>query len=87
MQNIVACLVNGHYDYLERQTDGIRLTREEMQTAVNEYPGTLALPVEISFENIDVIEIEGKVPTEWSVRFDLWTAEEGRSDMSRIDAD
>jgi len=82
VQEIVACLVKGDYDYLERQTDSTRLTKEEMQTAVNEYPGTLVLPPERSFENIDVIEIEGTAPTEWSGRFDLWTAEDGRSDLT-----
>jgi len=40
------------------------------------------MPPESWFQNIDVIEIEGRAPRQWSVRFDLWTAEEGRSDLT-----
>ena len=32
--------------------------------------------------NIDAIEITEADPKSWSVRYDLWTEEEGRSDLS-----
>jgi len=34
------------------------------------------------FENLDVIEVEGARPRQWSVNVDLWTVEEGRSDLT-----
>ena len=82
LQMIVGRLVSGDFDSLERLTNGTRLSRTEMQAAVKDYPGTLVMPPETSFEDIDVIEIEGRSPRQWSACFELWTAEEGRSDLS-----
>jgi hypothetical protein len=82
VKEIVARLVVGDYNYLERLTNGTRLTKSEMLRAVTEYPASLVMPPESSFENIDIIEIEGTAATQYSVRFDLWSAYNGRSDLT-----
>lgn len=82
LHQIITMLVKEDYQALESLSNGIRLTSLEIETAVKEYPGTIVMPLESAFENIDVIEISGSEPKEWSVNFDLWTAEEGRSDLT-----
>jgi hypothetical protein len=40
------------------------------------------MPPGESFKQMDIIEVKDAVPAQWSVRFHLWTYEEGRSDLS-----
>ena len=75
-------LAEGDYEGLERLTNGSRLTAAEMAEGVREYGGNLILPPDGAFENLDVVGVEGARPREWSVNVDLWTAEEGRSDLT-----
>jgi len=78
----LAWLVAGDYAAIERFTAGVRLSSEQMREAISEYGRTLAMPPASALDQLDVIEITGSVPRTWSVRVDLWTAEEGRSDLS-----
>jgi len=79
---LLAWLVAGDYAAIERFTAGVRLSSEQMREAISEYGRTLAMPPASALDQLDVIEITGSVPRAWSVRVDLWTAEEGRSDLS-----
>jgi hypothetical protein len=40
------------------------------------------MPPELVFDNLDVVGIEGAAPRAWSVLVDLWTVEEGHSDLT-----
>jgi len=40
------------------------------------------MPSEVEDDNLDVNEIEGAIPRAWWVLVDLWTVEEGRSDLT-----
>lgn len=82
VRQVVSMLVQGDYETLERLTSGVRLTAAEMAEGVHEYGGSLILPPNDAFENLDVVEVEGSQPREWSVNVALWTAEEGRSDLT-----
>ena len=80
--HLVGMLVAGDYAALEGASRGRRLTAEELRQAVEEYGRELRMPPEPVFDNLDVIEIEGATPRAWSVLVDLWTVEEGRSDLT-----
>jgi hypothetical protein len=82
VRSVVGDLVNGEYKKLEAITRGVRLNASELGEAVRQYGATLRIPPESAFENLDAIQARGTVPRQWSVRFDLWTEEEGRSDLS-----
>jgi hypothetical protein len=82
LYEFVAMFLTGDYKAIERLTSGIRLTKAEIETAVKEYPRTIIVPPESVFENIDIIEVSGSKPKQWNVYFHLWTAEEGRSDLT-----
>jgi hypothetical protein len=75
-------LVAGDYAAIERSTLGVRLSASLMQQAIAEYGRTLAMPPPSALDQLDVVEIDGSRPKAWSVRVDLWTVEEGRSDLS-----
>jgi hypothetical protein len=81
-KHIIQLLVQAKYGEIESLSKGIRLKAEEMETTIREYGRHLTMPPESQFTSIDVIEIIGSKPRAWSVRFDLWTEEEGRSDLS-----
>jgi len=82
VRQVVSMLVQGDYETLERLTNGVRLTAAEMAEGVREYGGSLILPPDDAFENLDVVEVDGVEPRAWSVNVYLWTAEEGRSDLT-----
>ena len=79
---IISLLVNCDYDAIAKLTKGVRLQAMHIKDAVEEYEKTLILPPDTAYDNLDIIEIENSVPRKWSIRFDLWTKEEGRSDLS-----
>jgi hypothetical protein len=58
------------------------LTAEQLRQAVEEYGRELQKPPEVVFDNLDVNGIEGAIPRAWWVLVDLWTVEEGRSDLT-----
>lgn len=75
-------LVAGNYGAIEQFTTGVRLSAGLLRQAVSDYGRTLVMPPASALDQLDVIEISGSSPRAWSVRVDLWTAEEGRSDLS-----
>lgn len=82
LKQLVNWLVEGKLQEIEAHTSGIRLTAQMIREAIDEYPATLVKPPDEAFDKLGMIQIEDADPPEWYVRFDLWTAEEGRSDLS-----
>ncbi len=80
--HIVQMLVARNYDAIVRYTRGIRLPKDDIEYAIDDYGCTITMPPESVFDNLDVVEVEHVLPREWSVRCPLWTKEEGRSDLS-----
>lgn len=82
-REIVQWLVQRDYDEIEKRTDRVRLSAVELRNAVDEYGRRLLMPPDVAFDELDVVEIDTKGGARaWSVRVDLWTEEEGRSDLS-----
>jgi len=81
-KQVVALLVSGKYREIEWLTKGRRLTAEHMQEAIGEYGRELTMPPEVQFDALDLVDIERSNPMQCSVRIDLWTKEEGRSDLT-----
>ena len=82
LDRIGALLVQGQYGEAGRLTKRERLTSAEIESAVTSYGRRLVLPPSGHFEPRSVFEIQGSQPRRWSVHVDLWTAEEGRSDLT-----
>jgi hypothetical protein len=81
IQRVVGDLVRGDYAAVEVLTGGRRLTAGEIARAITDYGRRLVLLPSGSAPR-SVVEIEGSNPERWSVYVDLWTAEEGRSDLT-----
>ena len=82
VKEVVDLLVAREYDRVVQITGGFHLSSEDMARAVKDYGRTLqTLPAD-AYDRLDVIQVRNvSVPT-WSVRVDLWSEEEGRSDLS-----
>jgi hypothetical protein len=79
---IIALLVEGEFESLVQRCPDSRLTASELRTTVLQYNRTLVLPPNDAFDKLDVVEVQNSQPQQFSVRFDLWTKEEGRSDLT-----
>ena len=75
-------LARGAYDEVTAMTRGERLTHDEMKRAIREYGRTpVPLPGEAR-AMVDVVQVVGASPPRFSVQVPMWTAEEGRSDLT-----
>lgn len=81
IQRLMGHLVRGDYAAVETLTAGQRLSADQIEHAIAEYGRRLvAPPSDISPRSI--VETEASNPDRWSVYVDLWTEEEGRSDLT-----
>ncbi len=81
LRDIVSLLVRKDYATLEKMTNGVRLRVAEIDARITEYGRTIAFPPAVAFRDIDVIPIRASVPQAYSIRFRLYTVEEGKSDL------
>jgi hypothetical protein len=81
-KKVVSMLVVGDYRGVARLTNDRRLSAAEIQNAIKEYGRTLKMPSDQEAADFDAVLVEGSDPPRWHVRVDLWTVEEGRSDLS-----
>ena len=79
---IISHLVARRYAEIERLTNCVRLTGEQIEAAVAEYGRTICEPPISLFEMVDTTKVSAAVLPTWSVVVPLWTVEEGRSDLS-----
>lgn len=82
-KSIVADLVAGNYQKLHSSGAAGRTAADDLRRVVAEYGRTLVGHPDESafFAGFDAIQIQG-LPLRWAVQIDLWTAEEGRSDLT-----
>jgi len=78
---VVGMLVRKDYVGIETLSNGVRLKAEHIEAGVNDYGRTLTDPPECAYDNIDVVAVNGRSPAEYSLRFRLFTKEEGQSDL------
>lgn len=84
VKSLVGLLVAGEWPELGRLVPGSRLSIEDMRVAVADYGRTLAMPPQETFDKLDVVDIAATSQQTVSVRFPLWTVEEGRSDLELV---
>jgi RecB family endonuclease NucS len=81
LRSIVDELVKGNYAALERDGRAGRVGAEGLQRAITEYRRHLVDLPEEAFAISDAYERKNQ-PGTWTVALNLWTAEEGRSDLT-----
>ncbi len=80
VRRILRLIVEQDYEALERLSDGRRLTADEIRGGFTEFPFDVVVPPEEKLASlIDVINVrDTNVQSVW---VNLWTVEEGRSDL------
>jgi hypothetical protein len=81
IRSLVEELVQGHFAQLERDGRSGRLSAAELQETLREYGRTIITLPDEALNLADVHAIAGQ-RTCWAVDIPLWTAEEGRSDLT-----
>lgn len=82
LRQVVECLVAGDFNAVAAATNESRLSAEQMAHAIRSYGRNLVVPPSNSYESLDIVRVTAASEPTWSVRFDLWTLENGRSDLS-----
>jgi len=82
VRDLIANLARGEYATVERCSAGVRLSAGELAAAVRAYGRRLVPAPPGEPLPLDVVAISGAEPEAWSVDTPLWTAEEGRSDLT-----
>lgn len=79
---IMELLATGRYEALVRRCAASRLSAADIRTVIQGYGRQVVVPPPSAYRMLDVVQIrKADIPT-WSVRMPLWTAEEGRSDLT-----
>lgn len=81
--NVVELLRSGRFEEVERLSNGTRFSADQLRGAVNAYPYRLVGLPEDADALMDVVPVAGH-PSQWSVIQPLFTAQEGRSDLSLV---
>lgn len=82
VKNVSDMLARQEYGQVEQLTRGRRVSAVDLERVVGEYGKTLVpLPAE-ALEDLDIYPVTDSNPPTFHVDVDLWTREEGRSDLT-----
>jgi hypothetical protein len=79
---VVDLLVRSQFETVEKLTRSRRLTAHQLQAAVDDYGRTLTAPGKGWWNLVEVTPIDAGDAAAFHVAAPLWTAEEGRSDLT-----
>lgn len=79
---IISLLVRGEYQAIERVTHRRRLSAQQLERAVTDYRRTVVEPAAGWWDEVTVTPIDAGDRAAFHVAAPLWTAEEGRSDLT-----
>jgi hypothetical protein len=84
VRKIVELLVAKDYAEIERISNGVRVPAMDIEKTICRYGRTLIEPPPEAFRNFDAFQLDetsDNLPA-WAVSFDLWSKEEGLSDLT-----
>lgn len=84
VKHVVELLVAGEFDAAAQITGYARHSTENIAEAIRSYGRTLVSPPSYVWQELDVVRVVVAVEPTWSVVCNLWTLEEGRSDLSLV---
>ena len=82
VRRVVGLLAERDYDSVVQTCSQSRLTSDDLRNVIHQYGGRIIPPPVDAFVNLDAIRIADLPKPGWSVRVPLYTAEEGRSDLT-----
>jgi hypothetical protein len=81
-REIVDRLAERDYESAIKRCVKSRLTHDDLHTVIHDYGRTVVSPPTDAYNKLDAVEVEGAAVPTWSISAPLWTAEEGRSDLT-----
>jgi len=83
VRHLIASIAAGDEAEVERTTNGEGLSTAEVQAAIGSYGGgAIMAPPDLEGDFMRLICEDFTAPHMWYVEADLWTEQEGRSDLS-----
>jgi hypothetical protein len=82
VRQILGSLAAGDYESIVSLTKGVRMSCDDIASAIRDVRGTLGTPPDDAFRAMDIVEAMGATIPQFSVRMPLWTQEDGRSDLT-----
>ena len=79
---VVDLLVRGEYGAIEKLTRGVRLSASELESSIRNYGRTLVPPGPAWWTSVTITPVVAEGPPAVHLAVPLWTAEEGRSDLT-----
>ena len=80
LEDVVGLLVRGEWQALADLTDD-GVTPDQLRERVLSYPATFVMPPPEAYDDVHVYEFGSGSPQVYAVEMDLWSEEEGRSDL------
>jgi hypothetical protein len=81
VERLVLDLIDGNFSKLVESGEAGRLTAYEIQNVLNEYGGTLSIPPEEAYNDMEILLVENAHESTWVADFDLWVNNK-RSDLT-----
>jgi hypothetical protein len=75
-------LQSGCYAELEQLSGGMRLTAEEIESAIRSHPEPLGLRPAYELGDDEIVHVSGSTPAAWAVYLHLWRSDGKRSDLT-----
>ncbi|HJT12658.1 MAG TPA: hypothetical protein VJ790_08570 [Dongiaceae bacterium] len=79
--DLLVLLADGDYESIMERCAGSRVSGDDLQVAVRDYGGTVIAPP-ADYKFFRMIELDARAVPTWSVEADVWTEEEGASDLT-----
>jgi hypothetical protein len=79
--DLLVLLADGDYESIMERCGGSRLNGDDLQAAIRDYGRKVIAPPG-DYAHVNMGEVEAATVPTWWVVADLWTEEEGRSDLS-----
>ena len=79
--DLLVLLADGDYEGIKERCSGSGVTSDELQEIIRDY-GRKVIAPPADYACINMYEREATAVPTWAVEADLWTEEEGRSDLT-----
>ena len=82
LKDLVNELIKGNFAKLEADGRAGRLSAQDLKNRLSEYGRTFITLPDVAFDQGDTYTLMDGDGKSWGIDLDLWTAEEGRSDLT-----
>ena len=79
--DLLVMLADGDYESIMERCAGSRVSGDDLRTAVSDYGRTVVAPP-ADYKFFRMIELDARAVPTWSVEADVWTQEQGASDLT-----